>query len=134
MQSVRGTFGSGGTFNPFHERADGLATLRWLRDQPWHTGPIGMTGESYLGLVQWAVAADGGDDLAALSIHGSASQFHGQSYPGGSMSLETSAQWLAMIALQERGRTPLPMFATLLRLRSLLTTAGARRSRHSHRR
>src|SRR5262249_57908629 len=80
MQSVRGTFGSEGTFNPFDERGDGLATLRWVRRQPWHQGPIGMTGESYLGLVQWAVAADAGDDLAALSMHGSASQFHGQSF------------------------------------------------------
>lgn len=121
MQSVRGTFGSGGAFNPFDERADGLATLRWLRRQPWHQGLIGMTGESYLGLVQWAVAADADDDLTALSIHGSASQFHGQSFPGGSMSLETSAQWLTMIALQERGLVPLPMAGALLRLRSLLS-------------
>jgi len=30
IQSVRGTFGSGGAFSPFDERADGLATLRWL--------------------------------------------------------------------------------------------------------
>ncbi|HKR98139.1 MAG TPA: CocE/NonD family hydrolase, partial [Candidatus Dormibacteraeota bacterium] len=121
MQSVRGTFGSEGTFNPFDERADGLSTLRWLRRQPWHTGPIGMAGESYLGLVQWAVAADAGDDLRALSIQGSASQFHGQSYPGGSISLETSAQWLVLIGLQERRLAPLPMFVGLGRLRSLLS-------------
>ena len=121
IQSVRGTFGSEGTFNPFFERADGLATLRWLRRQSWHAGPIGMTGESYLGLVQWAIAADAGDDLAALSIHGSASQFHGQSFPGGSMGLETSAQWLVMIALQERRPAPLPMLGKLLGLRSLLS-------------
>jgi uncharacterized protein len=123
IQSVRGTFGSDGTFNPFDERADGLATLRWLRSQPWHSGPIGMTGESYLGLVQWAVAADAGDDLTALTIQGSASQFHGQSYPGGSMSLETSAQWLTMIALQERRYAPLPMALGLRRLHSLLSKA-----------
>ncbi len=121
IQSVRGTFGSEGTFNPFDERADGLATLRWLRAQPWHAGPIGMTGSSYLGLVQWALAADAADDLVALTIHGSASQFHGQSYPGGSMSLETSIQWLVMIALQERGCAPLPMARRLARLRSLLS-------------
>ena len=121
MQSVRGTFGSEGNFNPFDERADGLATLRWLRRQPWHAGPIGMTGESYLGLAQWAIAADAGDDLAALSIHGSASQFHGQSYPGGSMSLETSAQWMVMIASQERRPAPLPMLVRLLWLRPRLS-------------
>jgi putative CocE/NonD family hydrolase len=62
VQSVRGMFGSEGTFNPFDQDADGLATLRWLRAQPWHEGPIGMTGESYLGLVQWAIAADAEDD------------------------------------------------------------------------
>ena len=42
IQSVRGTFGSEGTFSPFDERADGLATLRWLRQQRWHGGRIGM--------------------------------------------------------------------------------------------
>lgn len=124
IQSVRGTFGSEGTFNPFDERADGLATLRWLRSQPWHEGPIGMTGESYLGLVQWAVAADAEDDLTALAIQGSASQFHGQSYPGGSMSLETSMQWLVMIASQERRCAPLPMAIGLRRLHSLLSKAS----------
>ncbi len=126
IQSVRGTFGSEGTFNPFDERADGLATLAWLRRQPWHAGPIGMTGESYLGLVQWAVAADADDDLAALAIQGSASQFHGQSFPGGSMSLETSAQWLVMIALQESCVVPLPMAVGLARLRRQLSRPSLR--------
>src|SRR5947209_13362245 len=107
IQSVRGTFGSEGTFNPFDERADGLATVRWLQRQPWHAGPIGMTGSSYLGLVQWAIAADAGEVLGGLAIQGSASQFHGKSYPGGRMALETSAQWLGMIAIPERGLEPL---------------------------
>jgi putative CocE/NonD family hydrolase len=124
IQSVRGTFGSEGSFNPFYEREDGLATLRWLRSQPWHQGPIGMTGESYLGLVQWAIAADADDDLKALAIQGSASQFHGQSYPGGSMSLETSAQWLVMTATQERRFAPLPMMIALRRLHSVLSKAS----------
>jgi putative CocE/NonD family hydrolase len=126
VQSVRGTFGSEGTFNPLDERADGLATLRWLREQPWHAGPVGMTGESYLGLVQWAIAPDAGDDLAALAIQGSASQFHGQSFPGGSMGLETSAQWLVMTATQERGLAPLPMLLALCRLPSVLSERSLR--------
>ena len=41
VQSVRGTFGSGGEFDPFNERADGLATLAWLREQAWHDGAGG---------------------------------------------------------------------------------------------
>jgi uncharacterized protein len=101
IQSVRGTFGSEGQFEPFDERADGLATLRWLRRQAWHQGAIGMFGPSYLGLVQWAVAPDAGDDLAALAIQVSASEFYDQTYPGGSVSLETIASWTVLVAAQE---------------------------------
>jgi putative CocE/NonD family hydrolase len=120
VQSVRGTFGSGGRFSPFDERADGLATLRWIRAQPWHSERIGTIGPSYLGLVQWAIAPDAGDDLVALSIQVSASQFHGQTYAGGSLSLETSASWLVLVAEQERRFAPLAMARALRRLPALL--------------
>jgi putative CocE/NonD family hydrolase len=120
VQSVRGTFGSDGQFSPFDERADGLATLRWIREQPWHLERIGMIGPSYLGLVQWAVAADAGEDLAALAIQVSASQFHGETYAGGSFSLETAVQWLVLIATQERPLAPLMMALALRRLPALL--------------
>jgi uncharacterized protein len=116
IQSVRGTFGSDGTFSPFDERSDGLATLRWLREQPWHDGRIGMIGPSYLGLVQWAIAPDAGDDLAALAIQVSASQFHGPTYAGGSLSLETAASWLVLVAAQQRRLAPLSMVRGLRRL------------------
>src|SRR6185312_12830267 len=96
VQSVRGTFGSGGDFNPFDERADGLATLRWIAEQPWHSGQIGTTGGSYLGLVQWALAPDAGPILGAMATSVSASQFHGQAHAGGSMSLQTMASWLVL--------------------------------------
>src|ERR1035437_6919957 len=119
VQSVRGTFGSQGAFSPFDERADGLATLRWIRAQPWHAERIGMIGPSYLGLVQWAVASDAGDDLAAMAIQVSASQFHGQIYPGGSLALETAASWLVLVAAQERRLAPLAMVRAVRRLPAL---------------
>jgi uncharacterized protein len=121
IQSVRGTFGSGGSFSPFDERADGLATLRWLRSQPWHAGPVGTLGPSYLGFVQWAIAADAGEDLAAMSIHVSASQFHGQTYAGDSLSLESAASWLVIIAMQERRLAPLALGRALRGLTGLLS-------------
>ena len=120
IQSVRGTFGSGGAFSPFDERADGLATLRWLRAQPWHSGAIGTLGPSYLGFVQWAIAADAGPDLAALSIHVSASQFHGQTYAGSSLALESVASWLVIIATQERRLAPLALGRALRGLDALV--------------
>jgi uncharacterized protein len=121
LQSVRGTFGSEGQFSPFDERADGLATLRWIRAQPWHSERIGMLGPSYLGLVQWAVAPDAGDDLVGLAIQVSASQFHGQTYAGGSLSLETAASWMVLVAEQERHFAPLAIARVLHRLPGLLS-------------
>ncbi len=114
IQSVRGTFGSGGTFAPFDERSDGLATLRWLRSQPWHSQRIGMIGPSYLGLVQWAVAPEAGDDLAALAIQVSASQFYEQTYTGGSLALENAGSWLVLVSTQE-GRFALLAISRALR-------------------
>ncbi len=116
VQSVRGTFGSEGRFTPFEERADGLATLRWLREQSWHRDRIGMMGPSYLGLVQWAVAGEGGADLAALAIQVSASQFYDQTYAGGGISLENTASWMTVIALQEGRFGPLAIDRAVRRL------------------
>lgn len=115
VQSVRGTFGSGGAFAPFDERADGLATLRWLREQPWCDGPIGMIGSSYMGLTQWAVANAADGSIGALAPSITASQFHGQAYGGGSLSLETAFSWTMIIAAQERRLAPLRLIFGLRR-------------------
>jgi putative CocE/NonD family hydrolase len=120
VQSVRGTFGSGGEFNPFDERADGLATIAWLEQQPWYDGHLGMTGSSYLGLTQWAVARDAGDSLDAITPSVTASQFHSQAYGGGSISLATALSWVVIVAAQERRFATLRMLLGLRRLPPLL--------------
>ncbi|MFE9320721.1 CocE/NonD family hydrolase [Nocardia sp. NPDC052278] len=57
VQSTRGTFGSGGEYEPLrHERADGLATIDWVIEQPWFDGNLVLAGPSYMGYAQWAVA------------------------------------------------------------------------------
>src|SRR5690349_17746083 len=39
LQSCRGGFGSGGRLDPLaDERDDGLATVEWMRRQPWYGG------------------------------------------------------------------------------------------------
>ena len=113
VQSVRGTFGSGGQFTPFDERADGLATLRWLEAQPWCEGPIGMIGSSYMGLVQWAVATD--PAIGALAPAITASEFHSQAYAGGAISLDTALSWTLIIAAQERRAAPVRLVLGLRR-------------------
>ncbi|GAA5030901.1 CocE/NonD family hydrolase [Microbacterium fluvii] len=57
FQSCRGTWGSEGVFTPqIDEQRDGIATLRWVRQQPWFTGRLVTYGQSYMGFTQWAVA------------------------------------------------------------------------------
>jgi uncharacterized protein len=121
VQSVRGTFGSGGAFDPFNERADGLATLAWLRAQPWHAERVATIGPSYLGLVQWAIAEPAGEELAAMAIQVSASQFYDETYAGGSVSLETVASWLVLVAFQERRLAPVAINRGLRALRRALS-------------
>jgi len=111
VQSVRGTFGSGGTFEPFDERTDGLATLRWLREQPWHTGRIGTTGPSYMGLVQWAIA----DEVDVMAPSVTASEFRNQAYGGGSISLDLALTWLLVLDVQERRLGPVWMLQGIRR-------------------
>lgn len=110
VQSVRGTFGSAGRFDPFNEREDGLATLRWLREQPWHEGPVGMTGPSYMGIAQWAIA----DAVDALAPSVTASQFHGMTYGSGSVSLANAMSWMFLLEVQEKRLAPLLMAHGLL--------------------
>jgi putative CocE/NonD family hydrolase len=114
VESCRGTFGSGGRFRPqFDERADGLATLRWIERQPWFDGRLAMSGPSYLGYVQWAIAGEAGSRLAALCPHITMSNLAAHWYAGGSFSLDDAIGWSAMVSTQER------RFASLDRLLGL---------------
>lgn len=101
MQSVRGTFGSGGTLNPFDEHDDGLATVAWLKQQPWYPGSFLTTGGSYLGFVQWAIARDAGPDLKGMAIQESASEFRSQTYTGGAFALDGTLSWTDLVRHQE---------------------------------
>lgn len=105
VQSVRGTFGSGGTWQPFrHERADGAATLRWLAGQEWWPGAVGTLGPSYLGLTQWALASADPAAVAAMALSVTSSAFRDSVvYPGGSFTLETGATWMYLLEHQESG-------------------------------
>jgi putative CocE/NonD family hydrolase len=105
IQSCRGTFGSGGRWEPFrNERADGRTTLDWLTAQPWFSGAVGTWGGSYLGLTQWAVAAGAPEFVKAMSLSITASDFRDSvTYPGGSFALETTLSWVYQLEHQELG-------------------------------
>jgi uncharacterized protein len=103
IQSVRGTFGSGGVFDPLgNERPDGLATVAWLQAQPWFGGTFAMYGPSYLGYSQWAIAADAGPGLRAMAAQMAASQFRDAAYVGGAFALESTLTWSDLTTRIER--------------------------------
>ncbi len=102
VQSVRGTFGSGGDFDPFrHEIADGADTAAWLRDQPWFTGSFGTIGMSYLGFTQWALLTDPPPEMAAAVITVGPHDISGPRWGTGSFGLNDFLGWSDSVAHQE---------------------------------
>src|SRR5580658_2382183 len=107
IQSTRGTFGSGGLFRPFtSEREDGLATVAWLRDQPWCDGQVSMTGASYLGHTQWAVAPYVDPPLRSVSLNVTAAKITAAFYEHGAPGLRNALSWTGLVGTQERGGLP----------------------------
>ena len=105
LQSCRGTFGSGGDFDPMrHEAADGQDTVAWLRRQHWFDGRLATYGLSYLGFVQWALAQDPPPELVAAVIQVGPHDFSRAAYHHGTFDLQNFLGWSDMVAHQETAR------------------------------
>ncbi len=59
-----------------------------LREQPWFSGVLATIGPSYLGYVQFALAADAPPELRAMVVQVAMSGPQGFVYPGGVLALE----------------------------------------------
>jgi uncharacterized protein len=104
IQSCRGTAGSGGKFEPFHDdAADGHAAVAWLRQQDWFDGALGTIGPSYLAYTQWALAEDPPAELRAMVAQVGSDDFYGFLYPGGAFALESALVGTAAMLSMERG-------------------------------
>jgi len=102
MQSCRGTFGSGGEFEPMrHEIADGQDTVAWLREQSWFDGRLATYGASYLGFAQWALAMDPPPELVAVIVHVGPHDFSRSAFRHGVFDLYNYVGWSDLIAHQE---------------------------------
>jgi uncharacterized protein len=103
IQSVRGGFGSGGTLDPMRqERADGLATLDWVVEQPWFADSMVLVGMSYLGFVQWAVADRLPPQVKAMIPQVTESALTLEFMRPDGRSLELPFEWGVLVAVQER--------------------------------
>jgi putative CocE/NonD family hydrolase len=100
--SSRGTFGSGGDFDPFRTEAqDGKAVVEWMRKQSWYTGRFATVGGSYLGYVQWALLVDPPKDMVAAVPGVSPHDFSRCIWETGAFNLDI-LRWADMTAKQER--------------------------------
>jgi putative CocE/NonD family hydrolase len=103
VQDVRGRFDSQGEFQPFyHEAEDGLATLRWLEHQPWFNGDLGMWGQSYVGYVQWALAAKAPRRLQAMVPGITSARLPKTTFRQGALSMDTLFRWIFKLDLMDR--------------------------------
>ncbi|MGB9458894.1 MAG: CocE/NonD family hydrolase [Bryobacteraceae bacterium] len=98
VEDVRGRYESEGDFAPLtQEPADGDDTLNWIARQPWCDGKIGMTGGSYLGIVQWKVALRANPHLKAIfAVVAGDDDYRDRFYStGGAMKLGNRLEWMA---------------------------------------
>jgi predicted acyl esterase len=104
MQSTRGTFGSGGQFRPFLPNG----RTGW---PPWPgsgasrgaTARVAMTGASYLGHTQWAVAPYADPPLRSVALNVTTAKFTEAFYHHGAPSLQNTLNWIGLVGRQERG-------------------------------
>jgi putative CocE/NonD family hydrolase len=102
LQSVRGTFGSGGAFEPMvNEAIDGTDTVAWLREQSWFTGRFATVGVSYLGFTQWALLRDPPPELAAAVVTVGPHDFNASVWGTGSFAVNDFLGWSDLVAHQE---------------------------------
>ncbi len=112
LQCCRGTGGSSGRFDPHHdEQRDGLATIEWIKQQPWCNGVLATCGGSYLGYTQWAVAAEAGAEVKAMAMQITMSDFSRMTYSGDSLMLRNAFSWAYTMTL---GRKPLVLLLRML--------------------
>ena len=104
IQSVRGTFGSGGRFEPMaQEAADGHDTVIWLREQPWFDGRLATLGASYLGWAQWTLMQDPPPELRTAVVYVGPHDFREAVFGTGAFTVGDFLGWSDMIAHQEDG-------------------------------
>jgi uncharacterized protein len=102
LQSVRGTFGSGGDFSPMvNEAADGADTVEWMRRQPWWEGRFATIGISYLGFTQFALLQDPPPELVTSVIIAGPHDMGLSTWGTGSFAVNDFLGWSNLVVHQE---------------------------------
>ena len=129
IQSTRGTFGSGGEFDPLRqEREDGVATLEWVVKQDWFGGSIVLVGTSYMGYAQWAIADRLPSEVKAMIVHMSESALTLELLREDGLSLETPFNWAVTMDAMARRWPLVHMHRGGVRARRALSTLPLNRA------
>ncbi len=102
VQDTRGRFGSDGDWDIIMWDQEGLDThdtVEWVAEQPWCDGAVGMSGASYVGIVQWVGAAERPPHLKAFAPAMTTSGELDRLDTGGAVRLTQAVCWLAYMAL-----------------------------------
>jgi putative CocE/NonD family hydrolase len=97
---VRGTGSSGGDWDSFgeDEQRDGPQIVAWAADQPWSSGKVGLTGPSYMGIMQLLTAAQRPPHLKAIfPIVPMADSYRDVVFSGGSINVSFIPFWLGLV-------------------------------------
>ncbi|MFC4591920.1 CocE/NonD family hydrolase [Sphaerisporangium corydalis] len=109
----RGTFGSGGTFEPHMRDVDDAADIvAWMRERPWFDGRFAAHGYSSVGFAAWASLVDPPPELATAVIACAPHDFGAFVYTGGAFLLSTMVEWSFVTTKQDKPILP-RMFAVL---------------------
>jgi hypothetical protein len=84
------------------EAQDGYDLVEWLASQPWSNGKVGMSGVSYLAIVQWRIASLNPPHLAAINPwEGWTDCYRERTYHGGipESNMVAWAQWSTSFSL-----------------------------------
>ena len=98
---VRGTGGSQGNLDENYfsrrEAKDGYDLVEFLGTQPWSNGKVGMSGGSYLAIMEYLTAEEEPSHLAAIvPDEALADIYNDAAYPGGILSLFFDSQYLGL--------------------------------------
>lgn len=116
VQDVRGKNKSEGKFIPFvNEKSDGIQTLKWIADQSWFNGSIGMWGSSYLGFSALALADTGYPFLKSIFHYSGWINGGLINNPGNAFHQQLIIPWLTMEGQQ------FPEAASALSVEEILT-------------
>lgn len=93
------------TFYSSQEAHDVYDLIEWAGTQPWSNGKVGMSGVSYLAIIQWHVAADHPPHLAAINPwEGLSDRYREMAYHGGIPEDRFGPMWRARRVPYSTGR------------------------------